>query len=83
MHTHGTHARTTIEHKDGTSECMVDIPKWDFHWQGTYAFSQPKTFKPGDALNVECHWSNLSPTALNWGETTEDEMCLSLIYATQ
>ena len=84
MHTHGTHATTSII-RAGTqaNECMLDIPRWDFHWQGTYSFGAPKVVNPGEQLSVECHWANGGATALNWGETTEDEMCLSVYYATQ
>jgi len=95
MHTRGTHARTAIEHKDGTEECMLDIPRWDFHWQGGYGFQQPKTVKPGDQISLECHWDNsaanqpivngvpLQPRDLTWGEGTTDEMCLAAFYVTQ
>jgi hypothetical protein len=61
---------------------MLDIASWNFHWQGSYGFSQPKTFNPGDQLYLECHWNNMGSTDKNWGETTEDEMCLSVFYAT-
>jgi hypothetical protein len=83
MHTHGTHATTSILRKDQTTECMLDIPRWDFHWQGSYGLSLPKVVNPGDQLSVECHWANGGTSALNWGETTEDEMCLAIFYATQ
>ena len=83
MHTHGTHATTSIIRANQTNECMLGIPRWDFHWQGSYEFSQPKVVNPGDQLSVECHWANGGATDLNWGETTEDEMCLSSYYVTQ
>jgi copper type II ascorbate-dependent monooxygenase-like protein len=84
MHTRGTHANLSIIHADGTKECMLDIPKWDFHWQGAYAFKQPKTFAPGDQLYLECHWDNADSTMdRNWGEGTADEMCLGGFYVTQ
>jgi hypothetical protein len=84
MHTRGTHATTSIIRAGSqTDECMLSIPRWDFHWQGSYAFSAPKTVNPGDQLSVECHWANGGATDLYWGETTEDEMCLSMYYVTQ
>jgi hypothetical protein len=95
MHTRGSHAELSIDHGAAGSECLLKIPKWDFHWQGSYGFQQAKTMSPGDKLTLECHWDN-SPRnqpvvngvqedskALNWGETTEDEMCLGIIYVTQ
>ena len=84
MHTRGTHADLSIIHADGTKECMLDIPSWDFHWQGEYSFTQPKTFASGDQLYLECHWDNSgSPVDRNWGEGTDDEMCLGSFYVTQ
>jgi hypothetical protein len=85
MHTLGTSARLEIQRRSGTRECMLDIPRWDFHWQSSYAFTQPKVVNPGDALRIECHFNNSRPGAVeaNWGEGTGDEMCLGLLYLTQ
>jgi hypothetical protein len=95
MHTRGTQIKTTIERADGGTDCMLDIPAWNFSWQGAYYFSAPKVVKPGDQISLECHWNNtaanqpyvngmqVAPSTLNWGETTEDEMCLDILYLTQ
>jgi Copper type II ascorbate-dependent monooxygenase, C-terminal domain/Copper type II ascorbate-dependent monooxygenase, N-terminal domain len=83
MHTRGVTAKTAIERKDGSSDCLLDIPAWNFHWQGAYGFAQPKQVNPGDKLSLECHWNNPSDVALNWGEGTGDEMCLATYYVTQ
>jgi len=83
MHTRGTRATTRIERAGGGEECMLDIGKWNFHWQGSYAFEEPKRVNPGDKLSLECHWNNPDATDLNWGEGTGDEMCLAIYYATQ
>jgi copper type II ascorbate-dependent monooxygenase-like protein len=83
MHTRGRRAHLEIQHADGTKECMLDIARWDFHWQGAYGFKQPKTFAPGDKLYLECHFDNSDSTvARNWGEGTSDEMCLGGFYVT-
>ncbi len=85
MHTLGKWGRLEIERKTGATECLLDIPKWDFHWQGSYAFTQPKQVKTGDRLALECHWDNSGPGAqeVAWGEGTSDEMCLGTFYITQ
>jgi hypothetical protein len=95
MHQRGLSAVTRIQRGDGSDECMLDIPRWNFHWQGSYGFAAPKTFNPGDKLYLECHWDNsaadqplmngaqLPPATLNWGEGTGDEMCLAAFYFTQ
>ena len=96
MHTRGTHAKLSILPASGADTCLIDIPKWNFHWQGSYGLEKPITFNPGDQLKIECHWDNTAPnqptdasgnplpvTDLNWGEKTTDEMCLGFMYVTQ
>lgn len=84
MHTRGTTARMEIAHADGTKECLIDIPRWDFHWQGGYGFVKPKVYQPGDSITLTCHWDNSAGTTdVNWGEGTGDEMCLGGFYIAQ
>lgn len=95
MHAMGSKAKFEIVRKDGTRECINDIPAWQFHWQLPYSLAAPKTVNPGDKLRVECHWDNSqenqpyvdgvrrTPRDLNWGSRTEDEMCVAGVYLTQ
>jgi hypothetical protein len=95
MHTRGSSILGQVVHADGSKQCLLDVPQWSFNWQGGYTFSQPVPFVPGDQLYLECHWNNTAanqpvvdgvqepPHDLNWGETTEDEMCLEILYLTQ
>jgi hypothetical protein len=84
MHTRGTSATLEVVRGTGVHECLLDIPRWDFHWQGGYGFTTPKVFNPGDQIAITCHWDNSATTHdVNWGEGTDDEMCLGGIYITQ
>ena len=85
MHTLGKWGKLEIERRTGTNECVLDIPRWNFHWQGQYVLKQSKVVSAGDRIAVECHWDNSLPGAkdANWGEGTEDEMCLGTFYMTQ
>jgi hypothetical protein len=83
MHTRGTHAITEIHRAGGATECLLDIPKWNFHWQGAYALAAPVTLNPGDKLYLQCHWNNTEAMDVTWGEGTSDEMCLGTYYITQ
>jgi hypothetical protein len=83
MHTRGTRARSDLVRAGGDKECMLDIEHWNFHWQGSYGFTKPKVFNPGDSMYLECHWDNPTAMPMNWGEGTGDEMCLGAFYATQ
>jgi hypothetical protein len=83
QHTRGLGGRVEIVHADGTRECLLDIPRWDFHWQGAYALEKPRRFVAGDKIHLECHWDNsMGDKDLNWGEGTDDEMCLTSFYFT-
>lgn len=91
MHLLGSSGKLSIEHSDGTSECLLQIDNWDFNWQDNYVFRNSKLFERGDALRVECHWDNsaanqpvvngeqLPPQDVNWGEGSTDEMCLGVL----
>jgi len=84
MHTLGTHARLEVLRQEGSAQCLLDIPRWNFNWQNTYRFQEPKVVRPGDRLSIECHWNNSAPGArdVNWGDGTRDEMCLGVFYIT-
>jgi hypothetical protein len=95
MHTRGSRALLRIDRMDGTSECLLDIARWDFHWQGSYWFTTPKTIQPGDKVYIECHWDNtqanqpfvngvqLPVQDVDWGESTTDEMCMATFFWTR
>lgn len=92
MHLLGTQGRLAIERADGAQECLLEIPRWDFSWQGAYALAEPKVLQLGDRIRIECQWDNsaenqplidgqpTTPTDTVWGEGTLDEMCLGAFY---
>ncbi|MBS2029423.1 MAG: monooxygenase [Deltaproteobacteria bacterium] len=97
MHLRGKREHLAIERaNDGGETCLLDVPNYSFAWQGGYQLQQPETLNPGDQLEIDCHWDNSSsnqpkdangvrqvPQNLNWGEGTNDEMCLGIFYLTQ
>ena len=82
MHQLGKTARLSIQRADAGETCLLDIPEWDFHWQGGYGFKSPVTLNPGDRLFLECSWDNPTMSDVTWGEGTGDEMCLGVFYYT-
>jgi hypothetical protein len=79
MHTLGKSIR--VENVT-TGQCFVNIPRWDFHWQQLYFFTQP--IRPGSLsrLRLTCTWDNYTDRTVTWGESTTDEMCLNYFYVT-
>lgn len=66
-----------------TDECVLDIPRWDFHWQQAYRLPVDDyvTLEDGDAVRVTCvHDNSDGASDVTWGEGTSDEMCI-LYYA--
>ncbi len=89
MHELGSIGRVAILRADGSTECLLNIPRWDFHWMADYYFETPVELRKGDELYVECHWDNTQanqkivnghqqePRTLHWG--TDQEMCGAII----
>lgn len=94
MHQLGSSARISVEHAGGASECLLEIPEWDFGWQGGYLLEQSVTLRPDDEIGLSCTWDNsaanqivvdgeqLEPRDVSWGDRTTDEMCLGILYVT-
>lgn len=80
MHTLGRRIRVDIEGLFG--RCLVDIPRWDFHWQQLYFYSNPGglPIRKGDSVKLTCTWDNTTDRTITWGEGTADEMCLNYFY---
>jgi hypothetical protein len=93
MHFVGSYGRVAIQRADGSWDCLLDIPKWDYHWAGSYELTEPVQVRPGDMLYVECHWDNSAanqvpvsgarppPRDLVWA--TADEMCAGIMLYTE
>lgn len=87
MHTLGSAIALTLTRADGTTATLLDIPAWDFHWQGSYRLVTPIEIRAGDKVRLRCTYDNTAahrreagldpaPTVVTWGEGTQDEMCL-------
>jgi hypothetical protein len=86
-HLLGKSFRIDLVHSDGSSQCLLHIPSWDFHWQGMYPFKEPVAAHAGDQVKVTCEWDNsaarypagVPPREVHYGETTADEMCIGTL----
>ena len=80
MHTHASSGKLGKLGVD--SACLLDVPRWDFNWQGIYELEEPVPISPTlDQIYLECHYDNTgNENAILWGEGTEDEMCLGVFY---
>jgi mono/diheme cytochrome c family protein len=94
MHNLGKSGRITLQRADGTEQVLLDIRNWDFNWQGTYRFAREQLVQPDDRIKLECSWDNsqanqpfvdgeqLTTQYVEWGDGTQDEMCLMSVFMT-
>ena len=80
MHTRGRSASHTITHTDGSETCLADVEDWDFNWQMSYRLAEPVRLEAGATLNLTCVFDNTGDEELNWGEDTDQEMCLGITF---
>ena len=84
MHELGRSFRMELNPDSDESALLLDIPRWDFHWQGEYFFEEPLRVARGDILRMTCIWNNSlsdDPRYVVWGEGTSDEMCFGSVLA--
>ena len=95
-HMHLLGASIKLELNPGTprAKVLLDIPRWDFHWQNAYTLARPVEAEPGDVVRVTCrhdvskrahggHGVAKTPRYVLWGEGTTDEMCLGILQVTR
>ncbi len=87
MHVRGKSFRLVAH--DGTADrILLDVPRYDFNWQHTYAFAEPLPLADCDTLdfamtydNTAANPANPDPTAfVTWGDQTWEEM--AIVFAT-
>lgn len=81
MHTLGRQLEVTMTRDDGTEECVVSVPRWDFNWQLAYWYETPFRVTSTDQIAITCTWNTTDrDETVTWGEGTQDEMCLNFFY---
>ena len=91
MHLLGRTMKVTATLPDGRQVCLVDVPDWDFHWQGTYTYETPVALPFGTRVDLSARYDNSAanpenpnspPRDVRWGEGTTDEMCIAFLGVT-
>jgi hypothetical protein len=85
MHLLGQSIKSYFVDNLGDTTKLINIPDWDFHWQGGYYFRQPIKIPIGAKLYAEATYDNTTnnpdnpndpPEDVTWGEQTTDEMMM-------
>lgn len=90
LHALASRVALRIERKDGSSTCLLEIPRWQFGWERPYWLQTPIALDPADKLYIECHFDNSAenqgsgapPADFAWGEGGQD-MCAGFLTWTE
>ena len=84
MHLRGKSFNYTVTYPDKREEVLLNVPRYDFNWQNSYEFREPKLIPAGTKLKCVAHFDNSEnnlanpdPTAtVRWGDQTWEEMMI-------
>lgn len=87
MHLRGRSMRVTAFYPGGKEETLLNVPAYDFNWQTTYLFQDPKAIPAGTRVRVDSVYDNSKNNPANpnpaaevrGGEKTTDEMMIAFI----
>lgn len=91
MHLLGKQIKVEITRPGEATQCLINVPSWDFNWQGSYLYQSAITAPGGSRVKLTCSYDNSTdnilnpntpPKAVRWGEETTDEMALAFIAFT-
>ncbi len=77
MHQLGTHLKTTLT-VGGVPRVIHDGP-YAFDHQ-PFLSIDPVVLEPGDTITTECTWHNSTTATVTFGESSDTEMCFSIMY---
>lgn len=89
MHKRGSWFRYEALYPDGKYEVLLSVPHFNFNWQHSYSFAQPKHVPAGTRIlctggfdNSKSNPDNPDPTkSVHWGDQSFDEMFIGFITA--
>ncbi len=71
MHLRGKSFRYEALYEDGTSEILLDVPRYDFNWQNRYELAEPKRLPAGSRLRCTAVYDNSADNPANPDPTAE------------
>lgn len=82
MHFRGKYMRFYADYPDGTQEELINIAKYNYNWQLSYTYEEPKFVPAGTKITAVAAWDNSAQNpanpnpdrAVDWGNESWDEM---------
>ncbi len=86
-HFRGKASEFVAEYPDGRTETLLSVPRYDFNWQTSYQFKEPKFLPAGTKITHRTWWDNSTRNLANpdatrevpWGRQSWDEMLFGAI----
>ena len=75
MHTRGRHMKLTVSKPDGRVLTLHDA-SFSFDEQAAYPLASGYLVEKGDTFTTTCTYDNTSNTSIDFGVSTESEMCM-------
>jgi hypothetical protein len=60
--------------------CLIDVPRWDYHWEETYFFRNPIAVPDMATLHLRCVWDNPTDQVAIGGSRFQDEICGAQLF---
>jgi thiol-disulfide isomerase/thioredoxin len=87
MHLRGKAARYELIGADGSTETLLDVPRYDFNWQLVYRYFDPLLIPQGSKIKFTAWFDNSADNPANpdptktvrWGPQTYEEMLLGYV----
>jgi peroxiredoxin len=87
MHLRGKAFRYDLTRPDGTTQVLLNVPRYDFNWQVAYHLTEPARVPAGSTLTCTAVFDNSAGNPANpdpskpvrWGEQTWEEMMIGFI----
>ncbi len=91
MHYRGRSFKYEALYPDGTTEVLLNVPQYDFHWQAQYRLAEPKRLPARTTLRVSGTFDNSPENPYNpdpsatvrFGDQTQDEMFIGYVNYTE
>lgn len=89
-HFRGKASDFIAHYPDGREEVLLSVPDYDFNWQTTYEFAEPKMLPAGTKIIHHTTWDNSTQNPANpdpaidvtWGQQSWEEMLFGAIKYT-
>ena len=84
MHLRGKAFKYVMTYPDGRTEELLNVPHYDFNWQLSYIFAEPRKIPAGSKLEATAWYDNSPNNKFNpdpskevrWGDQTFQEMMI-------